>query len=101
METDTAKKTLLLTSLQAAVPLWYRELGLPDTLAEHTKPDVLQPIQEAIAHHGDVLLFRGGKKGETADVFNKMAKGMAILSCFPGGFDLFGRHWENGVDRTP
>jgi hypothetical protein len=98
METNQEKTSLLVTALQAAVPLWYLDLGLPASLPSYLKPEVLEPIQEAIAHHGDILLFGGGKPGETADVFNKFAKAMAILSCFPGGFDLFGRHWEHGGD---
>jgi hypothetical protein len=51
--------------------------------------------QDVIAHHGDVILYRGKKKGETADAFNSLAKAIAILSFMPGGVTCFGQHWES------
>lgn len=59
-----------------------------------------------IAEHGDLLLERskasnrGHKrtidkdKIHTADVFNQVARAVAVLSFNPGGVTLFGQHFE-------
>lgn len=96
MEQNDSRKDLLVTTLLTAVPLWYVELGLPKTLPEFFKSGELGKIAETVAFKGDLILFSGGKKGETAEAFNALAKGMAILSAVPGGCDSFGYHWENG-----
>lgn len=83
----------MVTTLLAAVPLWYHDLGLPDTFLQHSGKT--GRIAEIIASKGDILQF-GGKKGEVAEVFNEMAKGLAILSAVPGGVKVFGYHWIEG-----
>ena len=50
---------------------------------------------QMIAEHGDNILFRSVKKGETAAAFNALAEGIAILSFAPGGITFMGDHWEN------
>jgi len=76
----------MLTCLQAAVPLWLAELnstpefarvGVAESWAEHAG--------EQIAAQGDILMYGGGKKGETAAVFNALARGLAAMSTKPGG----------------
>lgn len=47
-----------------------------------------------LAERGDILLYRGGKKGESAEMFNATARAIAILAFSPGGIKLFGQHWE-------
>ncbi|MEK6609189.1 MAG: hypothetical protein AABZ30_16140 [Myxococcota bacterium] len=39
-------------------------------------------------------MFGGGKPGEVADLFNRTAKAIAVLSFAPGGVTVFGQHWE-------
>jgi hypothetical protein len=48
-----------------------------------------------IGEHGDNLLFKSKKKGETAMAFNMLAKGIAALSFAPGGVTTFGMHFES------
>lgn len=48
----------------------------------------------AIAEKGDILQYRGGKKGETARVFNLTAEALAHLAFCPGGVTFMGQHFE-------
>jgi hypothetical protein len=87
-------ETLLQASLEIAVPLWIERLnakGGPD--AEDFSR--ASEFGEVLASRGDVLLFRGGKKGESAELFNRTAEAIAVLSFLPGGVRLFGNHWES------
>lgn len=83
---------LLRYSLQTAVPLWVlqRRFDPWDIIQERAKI-----CSQYIAEHGDVILYRGDKKGETATAFNHLAEGVACLSFAPGGVKLFGDHYEN------
>lgn len=83
---------LLQSALQAAVPLW----------AELLKRQPWAQVQgrakecgQMIAEHGDHILYRSKKKGETASAFNALAEGIAALSFCPGGVTTFGLHFEN------
>lgn len=85
-------QSLLTTALSAAVPLWqlrYADRPLDDEMIEKAKE-----ISQMIAEHGDNILFRSKKPGESAKAFNALAEGLAILSKVPGGVHLFGQHWE-------
>lgn len=87
--------SLLVTTLQAAVPLWQMRLQDQDwpyflgRLAE---------AQEVLFKSSEALLGFGGKKGEAADAFNAVAEAIAILSFCPGGIDIFGQHWEGKLE---
>lgn len=88
-EEDT--KELLRISLSAAVPLWimeYERLPIEEILA------LAPEASQYIAEHGDVIMYRGARKGETARAFNELAKGLAILSFAPGGVKFLGMHFE-------
>lgn len=85
------KQALLATTLQLAVPLWI------ERLRERPWEYVQQRAKECsqhIAGHGDNLLFRAKKKGQSAEAFNRLAEGIACLSFCPGGVKIFGQHWE-------
>ena len=87
----TTKYTLLSSTLQLAVPLWIERLrGAP---WEHVERRARE-CSQVIAEHGDNLLFRSKKKGDTAEAFNRLAEGIACLSFCPGGVKIFGEHWE-------
>lgn len=47
-----------------------------------------------LTEHGDLLLYRGKRHGETARIFARTARVVAIMSCAPGGISLFGGRWE-------
>lgn len=48
---------------------------------------------DVLAYQGDGLMF-GGKKGEAATLFNRLAKAVAVLAFMPGGISMFGTHYE-------
>jgi hypothetical protein len=90
------KNDLLPTMLQMAVPLYVIQLkdrGGPD------KDDMkhAQEWSDKIGERGDILLHGGGKKGECADMFNGLARAVAVLSFCPGGVETFGQHWESKI----
>lgn len=89
---DPHTRLLLSISLQAAVPLWAQQHSQRswDFIRERIPICV-----EVIASHGDNLLYRSKKKGETAEAFNRFAEGLAILSFAPGGVKFLGLHFEN------
>ena len=71
-------------ALSAAVPLQIMEIKercgvTDDEFASASK------FAHTLGEKGDVLLFGSNKKGEAADLFNKTAKTIAILSYIPGG----------------
>ena len=80
-------------ALSVAVPLCIEQmksLGGPST------SDFVEAAKfgRVLSEKGDILLFGGRKKGETANMFNKTAKSIAVLSFCPGGIELFGCHFE-------
>ena len=83
---------LLKMSLSAAVPLYveeFRHRAWDDLVLE------AHAASQIVAEKGDIVLFRSRKKGESAKVFNALARGIAILSFAPGGVTAFGMHFEN------
>lgn len=85
---------LLPIHLSAQVPLYIAELQ------EKGGPDVAdfllaQQTGQSIATKGDRLLYRCGKKGETAALASALAFSIAVLSFLPGGVTTFGQHLES------
>ena len=85
--------SLLSISLSAAVPLhileYYERGGI-------TEADLawIKDFGHELGEQADRLLFRSAKRGETATLFNKLARSIAILSYIPGGVTTFGQHYE-------
>lgn len=87
-----ACEPLLRISLEAAVPLWveeWRRLG-PGGAEERAAE-----CARVVAEKGDVLQYRGKKRGESAAAFNALAEGLALLSFAPGGVTFLGLQWES------
>jgi len=85
--------------LETAVPLWYRQLYLPDSLPDILASGYISKIVEVISQKSDLVLYgfdKGVKPGEIAEAFNALARGIAIASAWPCGCIVFGIHWENG-----
>jgi hypothetical protein len=82
---------LLKLALEIAVPLWMERLCyLPfEELQARARK-----CGDVVAHQGDIIQFRGKKKGETAAAFNKLAEGLACLAFAPGGVKFLNCHWE-------
>jgi hypothetical protein len=49
---------------------------------------------DIIAEHGDDLLYKSKKPGETARYFNQLADAVSVLAFQPGGITVFGQHYE-------
>jgi hypothetical protein len=81
------------TFLSAAVPLRIRDL---QSRGGPSKEDMesLREYSKLLGEHGESLLFKSKKKGETAQMANGLASAVAILSFVPGGLTLFDQHWE-------
>ena len=62
-----------------------------------------QETADILGEHGDVLIHGGGKPGQTADLFNRVAQAIAVLAFVPGGVELFGTRFEARLpdDRKP
>lgn len=86
-----SRDVVLVTSLQAAVPLWaeqHRALPADQVVAR------ARSCASVIAGQGDVLQFGSKRRGEAAAAFNRLAEGVAALSLMPGGVTVFGAHFE-------
>jgi len=81
---------LLTIAMQTAVPLWIisiRERGLSNQDFIEAKE-----ICDRLGVMGDRLIHgraKGDKEGLVADLFNKTAKAIAVLSFCPGGITIF------------
>ena len=90
----TDANVALTATLQLAVPLWIAQL---QQLAGDTRHEQARAWAEAaidpVCSRADILLYRGGKKGQAAEVFNHLARGLAALAHAPGGVTFAGLHW--------
>ncbi len=83
--------TLLRLSLMTAVPMWQMDIRGWSAEKRAERSGICSQV---IAEKGDIIQFRAKKKGATADAFNRMAEGVALLSFAPGGVRIFGMHFE-------
>lgn len=85
-------RTLIVDTLEVAVPLWISQLReVPWKLIDARR----EPCMLMIAEHGDDILFKSKRQGDTAKAFNALAEAVAILSFIPGGVKVFGRIWTH------
>lgn len=75
-----------------AVPLWI------DKLKHRKFQDFVgrrEAILQSVCYKGDLLLYGSPRKGETAQLFNDLAEGLAWLALIAKGGVSFGDlHWE-------
>lgn len=93
----------LRAALCAAVPLRIvalQQLGEEEFAARFDR-ERLDGLAQTVAEHGDDVLFRSKKRGETAAVFNAVADGIALLSFCPGGISIFGQTWVATRQGSP
>lgn len=91
MNGEEYTRELLKAALSVSVPLliWeYRDVPIDELLA------LAPEVSQYIAEHGDMVLYKSKKKGETAKAFNNVARGLAILAHAPGGVKFLGLHFE-------
>lgn len=86
----TTQDAVLIETLRIAVPLYLLEIRhmIPEQRAA-----LGRKTADVIAHKGDVLMFGGSRKGETAGAFNALAQGLAAAAYLPGGVTFAGLHW--------
>jgi len=91
---------VLTLTLMAAVPLRIAEIrkrgGPTDADFQRAKDFSL-----VLAEKGDILQFGGGKKGEVAVLFNRLADALAVMAFVPGGVRFDGQHWESKSRGVP
>lgn len=88
---DNPAPPALIPLLALAVPLAI------ESLRHKSFPEIALIAKEAgqyIAEHGDVILYKGTKKGESAKAFAMLAKGLAALAFAPGGVTFYDLHWD-------
>jgi len=90
------KEGLLRIHVEAMVPLRVAELsrlsfGEIQTLAVESV--------DVVAEKGDVILYRGKKKGETSKAVCSLVTGLACLSFSPGGVSFLGLRFETALGK--
>lgn len=86
-------------ALSAAVPLHIMSMkanGVMDLGLDRAR---LNALCDELGEHGDLLLYKGGKPGQTAHLFNELAWGIAVLAFCPGGVTVFGQHYEASIEQ--
>lgn len=83
--------SLLKSAISAAVPLWIEEFK---SLSFDERQEIAKQASQEIAEHGDLILYKSKKKGETAKAFNELARGIAALAFCPGGVTFMGMKFE-------
>jgi hypothetical protein len=85
--------------LVLAVPQWIEKLkhkSFADFEARRDK------ILDSVCYKGDLLLYGSKKKGETAELFNDLAEGLAWLALIAKGRVTFGElHWDAEFESVP
>lgn len=83
--------------LELAVPQWIERLKNKQFKDFESRRDA---ILETVCYKGDLLLYGSKKKGETAQLFNDLAEGLAWLALIAKGGVTFGdQHWD--AEFTP
>lgn len=87
-----ASKDLMEGLLVLAVPQWIERLKHKSFADFEARREA---ILESVCYKGDLLLYGSKKKGETAQLFNDLAEGLAWLALIAKGGVTFGDlHWD-------
>ena len=89
MTTITSHDTLLI-ALEAAVPLHIVEIR---GWTPKQRQRFASEAATIVGSQGDILQYGGGKRGEVANVFNHLARGLACAAYQIGGVTFAGYHW--------
>lgn len=82
-----------------AVPEWIERLKHKSFSDFEGRRDA---ILESVCYKGDLLLYGSKKKGETAQLFNDLAEGLAWLALIAKGGVTFGDlHWDAEFADVP
>lgn len=98
---EQGKLELLQLSLEAYVPLYVFDIQAAGYIA--WMDDLLESQEEwvdTLTSKGDILLYKSPKKGDTAKVFNTLARAIAYMSFVTGGIRVFGLKFESHFTNT-
>lgn len=85
--------------LTLAVPMWIEKLKTKSFADFEARREA---ILESVCYKGDLLLYGSKKKGETAQLFNDLAEGLAWLALIAKGGVTFGeQHWDAEFETMP
>lgn len=87
---SSGNEALLLMALDCAVPIRIHQIAhwhIDRILDKHE----CQRLADIVAEQGDIMQFRGSKRGETARAFAQLAEALARLAYMPGGVEFAGR----------
>ena len=84
--------------LEVAVPLWILRFNSAGGFPADYKQR-LERISHVLQENGEAILYK--VKGKSAESFNALAEGIALLSFCPGGVECFGRRWETPTEAEP
>lgn len=84
---------LLESGLAAAVALWALKIKREAWPADKRR-ERASICAQYVAECGDNILFKSKKVGLTAEAFNRLAEGVALLSLVPGGVKCFGQTFD-------
>jgi hypothetical protein len=90
MSPDARNDELLSWTLTIAVPMWIeriRDLPTEQRIAR------ARACAQVVAEHGDNVLYRSKRRGETAAAFNALAEALACLAYQPGGVQFAGQQF--------
>lgn len=84
--------SLLRDTLHVAIPLRIMQFAAQGgpTAQDFERARDFGPV---LAEKGDVLQFGGKHKGEAAQLFNELARTIAVIAFQPGGVKFAGDHW--------
>lgn len=95
-KTETNEHGLMEHLLVLAVPDWIERLKKKSFADFENRREA---ILESVCYKGDLLLYGSKKKGETAQLFNDLAEGLAWLALIAKGGVTFGdQHWDAEFD---
>ena len=98
---EELRRYMLSVALSVAVPLWIEVVRLMSAEQRAEVAAECAPIfggekqDELRGRHGSgPERFASGMSGNTRDIFNATALGLAVLAFAPGGVNYLGIHWE-------
>lgn len=83
-------RDLLAVTLEALVPLRIFELR---NAGDAERMRLAREASQEVAAHGDVIQFRGKRRGETANAVGWLVTGLAVGAYQPGGVRFMGLAW--------
>ena len=99
MNIETPKNHPLGIAMEVAVPLWILSIREKGGL---TNQDFIEAKEtsDLLGIKGDRLIYgkvKTDKDGVVADLFNRTAKAIAVLSYCPGGITIFGKTFTSDI----